>query len=146
MNTSDPVWAHTLPTKVIPGSKKETWVQVKIPNLRANGLPSKRAILIISRAPKQRRIASEWVWQDSTVRVITTPFDPCTQFIDAQNQFFLAAYIPTKFTRGQVVWGDRLWFQFNTDALSEWLPKNVSIKDPDVWFHDFLTNPVTLLE
>lgn len=146
MDMDNPVWAQPPQTQLCPSSKKETWVQVKIPSIRANGLPSKRATLALSRAPKQRHLASEWTWRNSAVRVVTIPCDSRTQFMDTGTQYFLAAYIPSKFTHGQVVWGDRLWFQFDTQVLSNWLPEEVSITDPDIWFHDFLTNPMTLRE
>ena len=143
LDWEDAIWAQektSCPKK--PAQKNKTWVQVKIPSLRANGLPSKRATLSVSRAPKDYQIASQWTWNQSKVQVCTLPFDACTNFRYATDQYFVGAYLPSKFTDGQVVWGDRLWFQFDSTILSKWLGPTKSVKEPDVWFHDFLESEI----
>ena len=133
-------WAQCVaqPLRAQQGPAKDTWVRVKSPALRANGLPSKRVVLTKSKAPKYQHTVSVWTWRGSTVRVVGEPFDSRTQFSDMQEQYFIAAYIPRKFTRNRIVWGSQLWFQFDTDALCAWMSTSASVDDPETWFYDFL--------
>jgi len=137
------VWGSlTDPETPSPSAKHVTWIQVKIPSLRANGLPSKRAVLQVSRAPKHATLNSEWDWNQSIVRIYTIPLRSCTDYTHFDKQYFLGAYLPSKFSDHRIIWGDRLWFQFDSGAISTWMRNGMVLNEPDTWFHAFLESSI----
>ena len=124
-----------------------TIVQVFIPQLRANGVPSKRASLELSSVlPSEVLYHGTWNWRNTIVNSYSQPITSTHQFTNNTMQCFLPAYIPYKFHLNKMIWGNRMWFEMNIDSIYSILSTDQSCKlsDPNTWFHTFLEdNSVT---
>lgn len=142
MDWTDPFWAQELADVDASGdmSEQTLLIQLTIPNLRANGQPSKRALLTCApRLPGQVVCLARWRWNHSPVHFFARPLDPRTRFnCGAQSQFFAPAYLPFKLLRGRLVWGNCIWMSLDKPAIQKWLPPEAVLDEPDTWVPIFL--------
>lgn len=123
------------------GDASKIVVEFRVPPLRANGLPGKRASVerCAAGVPASTTVHSNWMWRGCPVRLYCQPVLDTHHFDrDTSTPFFLGSFLPVKFHTSQLVWGDTVWFEFHTRDL----PKQLG--DFDAWFHKFLqTDPIT---
>lgn len=109
-------------------------IQLTAPPLRANGLPSKRAIIQSCDAlPLDTQLYLRREWRGHTVSVHTRPLPENHDFASNAVPFYLTAYLPAHLRTSQLVWGDSMWFIFPPDALFDQ-------EEVDMWFPSFLTS------
>jgi hypothetical protein len=143
MDWTNPAWAQLLngaPKKYTAPAEKTLFIQIKIPSLRANGQPSKRAVLSRRDDPPSELVecVSRWQWGGNPVEFLAPTLDPCTQFSHGPpSQFFAPAYVPSRLLRKRLVWGNRLWVTLPEAAITNWLPDDTPLAELDVWVADF---------